>query len=323
MQSRILLSVMKRTTLLFLLLLCFVIPIYSEHGYNGYKYSRSTLHHIGIVGGVGYSANFDNYQEISTIGNVGGTIGLEYEFRLLNGFWLSIGPEIQFLSGSSHFKTTGTDIKVIDTYGVEANYHYNFDNGTDIQRNVYVNLPITLGYYVNGWYFGAGVKVGYGIYSSESTHLRYTTTGTYREYIDDFKQMSGHFYSSYETSCTLKMPLKFKVSVIGEVGYDVLSWYKDQYHSIQSGLKISLFAEYGLNNLNIGGKDVPLYTIDQINPSVIHLQPFYASRDGASHIIHPFYAGVKVTWTFCIKTKNCNCEENWQYFNSRYKNMVR
>lgn len=306
-----------------ILLILILVPsvAFGERGYNRYSNSNDMAHHIGITGGIGYSAHFDNYPEINTIGNIGGTVGGEYEFRLSNGFWLSFGLECQFLTGTSGFATTGTDLKIIDTYGVPATYHYNFNKGIDIQRNIYVNLPILLGYYYNGWYFGAGAKIGHSIFSSESTYLRYTTTGTYDEYIDDFKQMSEHFYNTYETSVTQNVPKRIKMSVIGEIGYDALSWYRNQYHNISSGLKISLFVEYGLNNLNYGAKDVPLYEIDPVNPSIINLQPFYASRNGSSHVIHPFYAGVKISWLLCVKTKTCNCYENWQYFKSRYKNM--
>lgn len=316
-----------RPKTLYVISLLFLLPqgIFGAHPYNPNtnRASSSMLHHFGIIGSVGYSSYFDNYSEIRTVGNVAGSLGVEYEFRLLNGFWFSIGPEVQCLTGTSHFATTGTDIKVIDTYGFPADYHYDFDNGVDIQRNVYINLPIALGYYYNGWYFGAGFKVGYSLYSSESTHLRYTTTGTYEEYIDDFEQMSRHFYNTYETSVTQSTRKKYKLAVLGEIGYDVLSWYRNQYHSFTSGLKISLFAEYGLNNINDGVKDVSLYTINPNNPSIIQLHPFYASRDGASHSIHPFYAGVKLTWILCVKTKKCNCYENWEYFKGRYNNMVR
>lgn len=312
---------MKKEFVLLILILYSTFA-FCEIGYNHYRISQDIAHHIGIIGGVGYGVLWDNYPEITSIGNTSGLFGIEYEMRI-NGFWLSFGPEIQYLAGKSLFNTTGTDVKIRDTYGVEAIYHYNFEKGEDMQRMFFLNLPITLGYYVNGFYIGAGVKVGYAVYGEEQTHLKYTTTGTYEEYIDDFQQIANHSYSTYTSKATAPLDNRIKFSAIGEIGYDVLSWYRNNTRTISSGLKISLCVEYGLNNIVKGDKDAPLYVLNEANATEISLNPYYNSRAGNSHHIHPFYAGVKLTWLLCIKTKTCNCYENWQYFNSRYKNMVR
>lgn len=305
-----------------LLLVSFSLNIFADYPYSRYRLNNMTAHHFGISAGVGYGALWDDFTEITCIGNVGGTLGLEYEMRV-NGFWLSVGPEVQLFQGMSLFKTTGTDVKIIDTYGVEAMYHYDFNRCEDYQRMVFVNLPITLGYYCYGFYIGAGAKIGCSVYGEETTNLKYTTTGTYEEYIDDFQQMANHSYGTYSSSASRKLSDMPKIAVIGEIGYDVLAWYRNQDRTITSGLKISICAEYGLNNILGGGTDVSLYNINSANASKIELNPFYSSRAGSAHRIHPFYAGVKLTWLLCIKTKSCNCYDNWQYFNSRYKNMNR
>lgn len=285
-----------------------------------YRFANDMQNHIELYGGVGYSALFDNYREINTIGSVGASIGVDYEFRV-SGFWLSIGMEMQLINGLSSFAISGTDTKLLDTSGVPVLYHYNFDKGRDVQNYVFSNIPVILGYYYYGFYVGAGVKVGYSIYSKESTLLQYTTTGTYKDYIDDFKEMGNHFYTTYDVDASVVSPNKMKIAVIGEIGYDILSFYRKQYYGVTSGLKISAYIEYGLNNLSENSKDLPLYTIDTTNPSRLHVQPFYYSRDAATHIIHPFYVGVKLSWSWCIKTKTCNCDQNHRYFNKRYKNM--
>ena len=309
-------------------LLC-PLALFSAHrGYSGYSHyqhnglSTNITHHIGLSTGLGYSVLFDDFSEIKTLGRVGGILGIEYEMKV-NGFWLSIGPEVQYLSGKSLFKATGTEARILDTYGVMATYHYNFDEGQDIQQMLFVSLPITLGYHYHGLYFGGGVKIGYGLFGNESTQLEYTTTGTYSDYIDDFRQIPNHSYSTYQSSAIQNTKNKIKISVIGEVGYDVLSWYRNQYHSITSGLKVSLYVEYGLNNLGSGNTDLPLYKINPSNAQDIQINPFYYSRAGNAHKIHPFFAGVKITWLMCVKTKTCNCYENEKYFNSRYKKMSR
>lgn len=305
-----------------LLVLIFVFSFLGLDAYGQYRVSNNVFHHIGVVGGLGYGILKDKNPEVSSVGNVCGLFGVEYEMRV-NGFWLAFGPEFQYLSGKTLFNTTGTDVMILDTYGVEAIYHYDFDKGEDFQRIIYVNLPITIGYYYRGFYLGVGVKCGYGLYGSENTNLRYTTTGTYEDYIDDFQQMMNHSYGTYSSKVSRELQNTYKVSVLGEFGYDVLSWYRNQYRSITSGFKISLCIEYGLNNIIRGTYDTPLYIFNNQNAAELQLNPYYSSRAGDAHKINPFYAGVKLTWLWCVKTKTCKCYENWQYFNKRYKNMVR
>jgi hypothetical protein len=313
---------MRKKILIFLISIFCASFAFGDSGYSYYHFSRNAAHHIGISAGVGYGAIWDNYHEIRSVGDVSGAFGVEYEMRI-GGFWMSLGPELQYLQGLSLFNTTGTDVKIRDTYGVEAMYHYEFDRGEDRWRMVFVNLPITLGYYNSGFYIGAGAKVGYSVWGNERTDLKYTTTGTYEEYIDDFMQMANHSYSTYTSTISEPLSNRFKVSVIGEIGYDVLSWYRNSTRNVTSGLKISACVEYGLNNLVGGGRDVPLYVINDANASELALSPFYTSRAGNTHRINPFYAGIKLTWLLCIKTKSCNCYENHQYFNRRFNNMVR
>ncbi len=298
------------------------IAMFGDSGYTRYQRNNSTAHHIGIVGSIGYSTFLDDYPEITCIGNVGGTFGIEYEMRV-DGFWFSLGPEIQYIQGTSQFNTSGTDVRVMDTYGVSTMYHYEFNKGLDHQRLIFANIPITLGFYYRGLYLGAGVKVGYAVYGDEKTTLQYTTTGTYQEYIDEFKQMTNHSYRTYTSSITQKLSHLPKFSILGEVGYDVLSWYRNRDRTITSGLKISAFVEYGLNNIVGGTNDVSVYSLNSQDASKIELNPFYLSRAGNSHHIHPLFAGIKISFLLCIKTKSCNCYDNWQYFNSRYNNMTR
>ncbi len=309
-----------------IIFLVLFLPIVSYAGTGNRQYSvgNNVKHHIGLLGGVGYGVLWDNYPEISSVGNVCGLVGLEYEMRI-NGFWLSFGPEVQYFAGKSLFNTTGTEVNIKDTYGVSAVYHYDFNQGEDYQRMVFANLPITLGYYYKGLYIGVGAKAGYMFYGVEQTRLSYTTTGTYEEYIDDFRQMANHSYGTYYSSVKETITNRLKVSVIGEVGYDVLSWIKYKYdkHTESNGLKISLCVEYGLSNLVGDSKDIPLYVLNESNATEMRINPYYCSRAGNSHHIRPFYAGVKITWLLCVKTKTCNCQENWQYFKKRYNNMVR
>ena len=111
-----------------IIFLVLFLPIVSYAGTGNRQYSvgNNVKHHIGLLGGVGYGVLWDNYPEISSVGNVCGLVGLEYEMRI-NGFWLSFGPEVQYFAGKSLFNTTGTEVNIKDTYGVSAVYHYDFN----------------------------------------------------------------------------------------------------------------------------------------------------------------------------------------------------
>ena len=289
------------------------------HARLAYKH----LHYVSVYGSIGYSLLLDDYYDMQNIGNVGGLIGVGYEFQY-KGFWFTSGLEAQLLTSASLFNISGTDKKMLDSQGKSMLYHYEFNRSYDAQSLLYGNIPLLLGYYFRGFYIGAGAKVGYCFYSQEMTDLTYTTSGTYDQYIEDFAQMANHGYSTYYTNAHATIESGLKFSVIGEIGYDMFSWLREYNHTKHLGLKFSAYAEYGLNNILSGTSDVPLYSINSDNPTELILQPFYASRAGNAHRVIPLYVGFKVAWSFCLRTRNCDCNvgENHRNFDVRRRNML-
>lgn len=280
-------------------------------------------HFLTLGGGAGYSTLFENIPELTTRGNVGGTIELGYEYRI-KGFWMSLSAELQYLSATSTFNISGTDKFIYDTQGKQALMHYDFEMSKDKQDFLFINLPLVLGYYYRGLYLGAGAKIGYCIRAKESTNLQYSTSATYQQYIDNFSAMNDHFLTTYSSSVTENLNSKYKFSAIAEIGYDVLAYSREINNVRRSGLKISVLAEYGLNNLINTTMEKPLYSFNEENVAELFIHPFYNTNAARSYRIHPLYVGMRISWIFNIETKNCpwcNVQENHRNYRKRYSRI--
>ena len=313
---------MKKDIVLILFVLVGWSYIHAETRYT--RSSYYTEHHYLTLGGsAGYSSLIGKIPKLSTNGNIGGAIDFCYEYRI-RGFWLNIGAEIQYLSASSSFNISGTDKMIYDTQGKQALMHYDLDQSIDKQEFVFANIPVVLGYYHNGLYIGAGAKIGYCIRASETTSLKYTTSATYSQYIDDFGSMSDHYYTSYSSFVTENLNTKYKISVIAEIGYDVLAYPRQINHALRSGLKLSAFIEYGLNNIIKTNQEQPLFSFNENNAAELNIHPFYNTNAAQSYKIHPLYVGMKITWIFNIETSKCpwcNVSENHRQMRKRYSRI--
>ena len=277
-----------------------------------------------VSGGIGYATLLEDFPELTTTGGVGLTLGFSYELRK-TGFWLNVGPEFQYMMTVAHYNISGLDKRIYDTQGKQVVYHYDFDATHDVQDIVSLNVPILLGYWNHAFYVGAGLKLGTCVYAAETSTLAYTTSGSYDRYIAVFEQMSNHYYSNYRLSETQKLNAKFKASVIAEIGYDIMAWAREANHTEHHGLKIGAYMEIGLNNIIRTTQERPLFQIDEANVSYLHLTTFYNANATVSHSVIPLSAGMKISWTFCIRTKNCGCNigENHRNFYNRYKRVIR
>lgn len=311
----------KSSKILFLIVMSFTLCVNVSAKYHSSPH-YSHVNYFSVNGSLGYSTLIENFPELNTLGGLGGHIGFGYELRT-KGFWLNTGLEFQFLQASSTLNISGTDKRVWDTQGKEVLYHYNFDTFHDSQRFCFANVPLLLGYYYYGFYVGAGAKIGYAITASESCNLKYSTSGTYSKYLDDFEKMANHDYSTYSVSNHENLGNTLKFSVIGEIGYDILAWAREANKTEHHGLKIGAFAEYGFLNIINSKEEKSLYEINDLNASQISLTPFYCATASVSHKVVPLYAGLKVSWIFCIKTKHCDCNigENTKAFYKRYRNI--
>jgi len=295
------------------------MPVFARYRSNT---MYRNIHYFSVGGSVGYSTLLENIPDLNTWGSVGGALSFGYELRC-QGFWLNTGGELQYTNSFSTFNISGCDRMVYDTQGKQTLFHYNFNQSLDNQRFAYANIPLMLGYYYIGFYVGAGAKIGYCLSALESTSLNYTISATYNQYIDDFAEMEDHYYSTYNIRTTEALNARWKFSLIGEIGYDVLAWARQANRTEHHGLKIGGYVEYGLNNIINTSSERPLYTIDAQNASTINVVPYYNANSAQAHRIVPLYAGIRISWIFCVKTRHCDCNvrENHRAYYKRYNNI--
>jgi len=264
------------------------------------------IHYFSVSGSLGYSTLLEDFDELRTAGGMGAAAAFGYEVRT-HGFWLNTGIEMQMLNATSSYGIEGFDRAAYDTQGKQMTYHYTINSADDRQRLVYAGVPLMAGYYKLGFYAGVGAKVAWPLMAKEQSAVSYTTTATYSQYVEDFGDMGNHYLTDYRTSTTEDLEKRLKISVIGEIGYDVMAWARQSIRTEHHGLKIGAYVEYGVSNLLGTGEDRPLYTIDQSNASQVSFTPYYNARSANGHRVVPLYAGVRVSWIFCVRTKHCDC----------------
>ena len=265
---------------------------------------------FGLYVGGGYPFVFDNFKETYNFGKYYSDFGLCYGLKV-NNFWFECGVEYEHQVSVTKYEVSGKMERMMyDTQGKEILFHYEFNKAVDWQNFDIINVPIVFGYYNSGFYIGTGPKIGIGFNLVNKSDLYYTTSATYKQYLEDFVDMPNHYYSTYKESCKKKLLQNLNLGAIVEVGYDFWELMNSNYRNYTS-LKLSLFAEYTYFNLKSDYTSLLLYEIDEVNPSIIRLLPFYyvkASNDSRESLFHSVIVGVKLSWMINFPYKNCkNC----------------
>ena len=260
---------------------------------GGYTSGGDNYHFAYISGGVGYSALECADPALTTRGGAGGFIGAGYEFRL-HGLWLSAGAQMSFHNSEAGLGSYRIDRAGYDTQGKEVMFHYNIEE-RDLQDWKFVEIPIMIGWYFHGFHIGAGPKVGYAIDSRVTAYGTYELSGTNELYGIEFRNMPEQGYTTYDyLNKENKAELNTLVSLVGEVGYDLLSSVPTR-SSICHVLKVAFYFEYGLNNLV-----KPVATSNRTefsnNATKIKVNPYLASGMTEPYRIVPYFTGVKFTY---------------------------
>lgn len=306
----------KSISILFLLLII-AFPAYSQYArrYGSYN-SRGDNYHFGYIsGGVGYTSLQSQVPDLVPKGYVGGLVGLGYEFRN-RGLWLSVGAQFSLHNSKAEMDGFRFDQSGYDTQGKEVTLHYSIDE-KDQQNWAFIDIPILIGYYFHGFHIGAGPKIGYAVSSKVKSEGTYTLSATNELYGIEFSDMPQHGYTTYDFKNTSNANLYPLVSIVGEVGYDVLSSVETR-SLICNILKVSFYFEYGLNNLV---KPVSTNRRVEINPNDatdIKVNPYLAAGMTQSHRVVPFFTGLKITYLIGGSRsaraggyhKGCHCYNN-------------
>lgn len=264
-------------------------------------------YHFGYISfSAGYSSLSQTVKNVHTTGDFSYLIGLGYEFRI-NSFWLSVGA--QYMQEKS--KTNVDEFKFrpqfkgLDDQEKAVTYYEYQIRQTDRQTWKTIDIPIMLGYYNSGFYVGAGAKVGFSIGSTISTKGEYDLSAQYDRYIDEFREVN--YYTHYnvpEQQWNLKLRPQF--SLIGEIGYDILSPVMTN-KAICHVLKVGFYFEYGLRTplpqdamdpISIQGKSVVEAAKTKADVRQATINPFYLSASASDKWVVPYYVGVKLTYMF-------------------------
>lgn len=255
-------------------------------GLNGDNY------HFGYVSGsMGYSMLQMSSSSAVSKGALGGSLGIGYEFRN-SGFWTSMGVQISMHRSSLLVDQYTRDFDGFDTQGKAAVFHYRVDQ-TDEHTWNFFDVPIMVGYYIQGFYIGAGPKLSYAIRPTTISRGTYNFSATNTDYNIPFEDMPNHMYTDYAFRSKAANRLNVGVSLIGEIGYDLLSSVGTR-SQLCHVLKLGFYFEYGLNNFAASWDEAqPNIVPEQQNATRATVYPYINTLSGR---IVPFYAGAKLTY---------------------------
>ena len=250
-------------------------------------------YHFGYISGsVGFSMLQTSTPGAVSAGGCGGAVGLGYEFRK-SGFWASVGAQMGFHRSSLLVDQYNRDFNGADTQGKSTVFHYRVTQRDDYEWN-FLDVPILFGYYVQGFYIGLGPKLSYAINPMTHSYGSYNLSATNLEYNIAFENMPDRGYTDYDFDERSANRVNVGASLIGEIGYDVLSNVGSR-SILCHVLKVGFYFEYGLNNFAGDWEtEQPNIIPEPNNATKATVNPYINTLSGRRVV--PFYAGLKVTY---------------------------
>lgn len=255
-------------------------------------------YHFGFVSGsIGYSMMQTSIPGVVPHGNLGGAIGVGYEFRN-SGLWVNVGAQLSFHRSKLVLDEYVKDFQGFDTQNDPVTLRFRVNQTDEIEWN-YIDVPLLVGYYYRGFHVGGGIKVSYAINPKTYSHGSYNVSGIYDLYPTPFENMPDRGYTDYPFKNTVSNNVNVGVSLIGEIGYDLLSSLPTR-SRICHVLKAAFYFEYGLNN-QLRATDTPQPLIEPssatsttpVSQMVVH--PYINTFERPAHTV-PFFTGLKLTY---------------------------
>ena len=312
----------------------------------GSSVAQRPRHYIGGWLFTGYSAMFHNFDSTSIVG--GGGVGLGVGYQLRKGqFLFNTGLEFEFINSATKVKGIDGIVPILDTECDAAAFDYRFRKYIDRQNMGLVNIPILLGmqFPVDKYtlYFLAGGKIGMSIFGTYSVNAKMKTLGVYDRFIDPFENMPNHYYTDYSfknlvdknkgyTNSSKFGPLNIMASA--EFGMELNPFIfkpkknvrrapitvrgkKPQFAREDPRIKIALFADYGVLNINNNQKKYdnvlvvptsgnsgdwfgPNGDMQKRLPTANLLATSRAFDNGKPKSVNPFIIGIKGTIFFDV-----------------------
>lgn len=285
-----------RTIVLMAIAVLMALPVDAQYRsrYRGGYTSGGDNYHFGYIsGGLGYTSLQCEVPDVKPGGSLGGFVGAGYEFRN-NGLWLSAGVQLNFHRSDASMDDMRVDREGYDTQGKEVTLHYKIRE-RDMQKWAFIEIPVMVGWFFKGFHIGAGPKIGYAVDSRVTAEGIYELSATNKLYGIEFKDMPDRGYTTYEFSGDYDATLSPLVSVVGEIGYDVLSSVPTR-SSICHVLKVAFYFEYGINALVKPVTSNKRLVIDQNDATNIQVNPYFAAGMTEKYRVVPFFTGAKLTY---------------------------
>lgn len=305
---------MKGHIINILLIICMLFLCTEAWGKGGPQRlkTNSDRNHILLSASTGYTQLIENIPDVTGSGRAGCTFGVGFEQLKEDGLWWSASGEFQYFASGSKCRVEDFDLNIYDTRGMEAICHFrNFSPLSETQNFIFFNLLGMVGYYsLDGFYCGIGAKLRLNCFANSNGKMSYTTSATYKQYIDDFVNMDPHFYGDKSVSGSSKLAHDIISGAVQvELGGDVLANVRNNNKKMQ-GLKIGFVAEVGIPNLLKGGNDPEMFTLTE-NATELKPNSYFNTVSMDKKLALPIYVGVKATWMFCLETKShkCSCRK--------------
>ncbi len=291
---------MKRFWILSLLIVLAVTVSGQSFRRRGNPFEQGADYHFGYVSGsVGYSMLQTSVPNAMPHGDLGGAVGFGYEFRN-SGLWANIGLQISFHRSSLTIDEYTRDFPGFDTQGKAVTLRYRVNQVDKMEWN-YLDVPLLVGYYIRGFHIGAGVKVSYALSPKTHSTGTYNLSGIYDWYPDPFVNMPERGYTDYEFDNLVENQLNVGASVIGEIGYDLLSSMPSR-SRICNVLKLSFYFEYGLNT-QMRKWETPQSSIlpqgdpytEPVPATTVVINPYVNTFANPARTV-PFFTGAKLTF---------------------------
>ena len=265
-----------------------------------YKSRTDNYHFFYVSMGAGYASVSDTIKGVSPVGGWGALAGIGYEFRR-TGFWMSVGAQVQMHNTSAHVEDFTCEREGLDTQEPRKSVTLQYTFHEEDEQNFrFVDVPVMLGYYYNGFYAGLGGKVAFSMKSSVSTSGSFDMNAVYKQYVD----MPPVALDNSLFSGRQDVRLKVAGALIGEVGYDVLATLRS-HERICHMLKIGAYFEYGINSVSPsvpegdqGRISFPnLNEYGEIIATKPQVRPVYAAVMSGQRVA-PYIIGLKFTYMF-------------------------
>ena len=276
------------------------MPMDAQRRRGGGLADGDHFHFAYVSGHVGYSILDTRATGVVPVGNVGYGFGLGYEYRN-SGLWANLGLQL-----SMHRSTLQLDPYTIEHAGKmrdgslmrEGTMFYDVNQTEEIQWN-FLDVPILFGYYTHGFHVGAGLKISYALNPKTNTHGTYNLRFRPNNTDAILENLPDRGLKIYEYQTEQANRLNIGASLIGEIGYDLLSSLPSN-SRVCHVLKMSFYFEYGLNNYNKGDvkERFELPAPDEngaAKATGVVFNPYLNTAAGSVRTV-PFIAGVKLTY---------------------------